>query len=180
MKRDIKKIRRDEVTRDPIFILQSRDIVFLNHKDYVSADEECESGYWILYATNRDNEAEQEYFEGNADCNGNLPEPPKYFLDPEGILERGDAQEVWRTESVWLTREEATIWAENHAYRFSKGWRVYCLCAEGQLAKLLHVEDTDLLGRLKRWLNCVIHLNWLLPVQSLTAERYVKELEEIE
>lgn len=180
MKRDIEKIRRDEVTRDPIFLLQSRDIVFSNREDYMSADGDYESGYWIHCLTNRDKEAEQKYFEGDADLDGTFPEPPTYFLDLEGVLERGDAQEIWKTESIWLTREEATVWAEEHEYRFRMDWRVFCLCAEGQLTKLLHVADTDLLGCLKRWLNCVIELNWLLPVQSLTAERYVKELDKTE
>ena len=46
----------------------------------------------------------------------------------------------WTTESVWFTREEAEAWATRHAYRFAEGWRVYCLCAEGALAKLLRAR----------------------------------------
>lgn len=43
----------------------------------------------------------------------------------------------WRTESVWLSREQGEAYGEAHAYNYRYGWRVYCLCAEGELAVLL-------------------------------------------
>lgn len=43
----------------------------------------------------------------------------------------------WRTESVWLTRDEAEAFARRHEYRWEK-WRVYCVPCEGELAKLLN------------------------------------------
>lgn len=45
--------------------------------------------------------------------------------------------DCWETESVWLTREEATIYAHAKHYNYPHGWRVYCVCAEGELAKLI-------------------------------------------
>lgn len=45
--------------------------------------------------------------------------------------------EEWLTESVWLDRAEAEAWGKSHDYRFADGWRVYAVCAEGELAKRL-------------------------------------------
>ena len=50
-------------------------------------------------------------------------------------------REQWHTESVWLDRDEAEQWAESHAYLFAHGWRVYSVCAEGELAKMLKRQD---------------------------------------
>jgi hypothetical protein len=44
----------------------------------------------------------------------------------------------WRTDSVWLSRGEAEAWGRRNQHNHPAGdWRVYCLCAEGALAKLL-------------------------------------------
>lgn len=51
------------------------------------------------------------------------------------------AIETWRTEAVWLDRDEAEEWGANHAYNYSEGWRVYGVPAKGQLAKLLRAQD---------------------------------------
>lgn len=47
----------------------------------------------------------------------------------------------WDTEYVFFTREEAEEWGRNHAYRY-KRWRVFCVCAKGELAKLLKARTT--------------------------------------
>lgn len=38
---------------------------------------------------------------------------------------------------VFFTREEAESWARARTYRWPAGWRVWCCCAEGDLAKIL-------------------------------------------
>jgi len=43
----------------------------------------------------------------------------------------------WLTDSVWLDRESAEAWGESVAHRYPDGWRVYSVCAEGDLALLL-------------------------------------------
>lgn len=42
----------------------------------------------------------------------------------------------WRTESVFLTRDEAERYAKATEYRYEK-WRVYCISCDGELAKIL-------------------------------------------
>jgi hypothetical protein len=44
--------------------------------------------------------------------------------------------EEWRTVSVFLTRDEATAFAEATKHRYDK-WRVYCIPCDGELAKIL-------------------------------------------
>lgn len=60
----------------------------------------------------------------------------------------------WRPEGVWLSRKEAEEYGEARAYRWKDGWRVYGLCAEGELAKLLKTicvgAGADFKGKPKR------------------------------
>ncbi len=43
----------------------------------------------------------------------------------------------WNTEHVFLTRDEAETFAKTKSHRWDK-WRVYCVPAEGQLARVLN------------------------------------------
>jgi len=57
-------------------------------------------------------------------------------------LEFGDwdhpcVTEQWLTEGVYLTREEATAYGNRKSYNYTDGWRVYGVCAEGELAELI-------------------------------------------
>ena len=45
--------------------------------------------------------------------------------------------EYWCTESVWLTREEATKYAKAHEYNYPSGWKVYAVCSNGRMAELI-------------------------------------------
>ena len=45
--------------------------------------------------------------------------------------------ESWHTEGVYLTREEATAYGKRRDYNFADGWRVYGVCAEGELVELI-------------------------------------------
>ena len=49
----------------------------------------------------------------------------------------------WDTESVWLDRDEAETFAKNHAYRWVDGWRIYGVCSEGALSKMLKRQDGE-------------------------------------
>ena len=45
--------------------------------------------------------------------------------------------EHWKTEHVFMWRDEAQRWMDARHYRWEYGHRVYCICAEGSLARLL-------------------------------------------
>ena len=104
------EIARKEATKDPIFLFQVREIVVINNDFTYSSDAET-----------------------FIDCYGGE-------YTEEKLLEMGEAVEKWRTESVWLYRDEAVSWGKNHDYRFSNGWRVYCVPAYGELAEQLKKE----------------------------------------
>lgn len=106
------EIARKEGSRDPIFLLQSRNIMCVDRSSY-EYDSDQES----------------------------LVDSEGHPVDDQDLLDRGDAVEVWTTESVWLDREEATAFAGDHSYRYPAGWRVYCDNAEGRLAELLKQND---------------------------------------
>jgi hypothetical protein len=59
----------------------------------------------------------------------------------------------WRTESVWLDRLEAEAWGKVKAHRWTDGWRVYGVCAEGDLAELLRGDRLNSIADLARQYN---------------------------
>jgi hypothetical protein len=54
---------------------------------------------------------------------------------------RQTARQAWRTETVFLTREEGEKWGKIHSYRW-KHWQVYCIPATGELATLIASAPT--------------------------------------
>ncbi len=50
---------------------------------------------------------------------------------------RFDGRGHWQTETVFLTREEAEEWGEDHSYRWPC-WRVYCVAAQGLINVVLN------------------------------------------
>ena len=52
------------------------------------------------------------------------------------------AIKTWQTDLVFLTRGEAEKYGESRSYNYQDGWRVYGVCAEGEMATVLkeHVE----------------------------------------
>lgn len=112
-----RKYPADEITRNPIFLLQSRQIIMTGEPKNANFDGEN----WVV--------------------NGGT-EDDYMSLTEDDLIEQECATPYWQTESVWFTRQEAERWAINHSYRFGNGrrgvdWQVYCLCAEGELAELL-------------------------------------------
>lgn len=49
--------------------------------------------------------------------------------------------ESWSTESVWLTREDATAFGERRSYRWPDGWRVYGVNADDSLADAIRKAE---------------------------------------
>jgi predicted nucleic-acid-binding Zn-ribbon protein len=69
----------------------------------------------------------------------------------------------WKTESVFLTREEAEAFGKAREYRWDK-WKVYCVPCDGELATILkNYEPTQLVAQPLR-LPC--DGRKFLPVQS--------------
>lgn len=112
-----RKYPESEITRDPIYLLQVR---------RVNVVEEPEDAEW----------------DGDNWIQGDLESEDSKILSEDDLIKQECAIVYWETESVWFTRDEAEIWGASHSYRFGEGrkgidWQVYCLCAEGELAKLL-------------------------------------------
>ncbi len=130
-----------EATRDAIFLFQSRRLI-LTAEPY--GWEWSDDGLCMIEsdASHSTEEEEKQFFEAEADRL--LPYEDRKHIDKPYInckdLWERDADEVletWITESVWLSREEATHYGECRAYNYTDGWRGYCVCAEGELAKLI-------------------------------------------
>ena len=72
---------------------------------------------------------------------------PEATRDPVFILQYRDKgrrpdSDRWRPVGVWFTREEAETFAAAHAHRWpddrhGKRWQVYCVPADGEMARLL-------------------------------------------
>lgn len=116
-----------EATRDAVFLFQRRVLNCVA----IPSGWEFEDGVFT--------QVEDEC--GDPIENGRELSPLEAYEEP--LLDEDDRPCIlahWQTERVWLSREEATAWGEAKHYNYREGWRVYCVCAEGELAKLL--KDT--------------------------------------
>ena len=126
-----------DFTRDPIFLLQSCNRQWTQMPDGLESDVESwyvtEPEYlddWIKPFIEWDEDdpssgyllMSEEFYKAAADVENDHGWPLIY--------------EEWRTESVFLTRQEATAYAEARKYRYDK-WRVYCIPCDGELARIL-------------------------------------------
>lgn len=125
-----------ECTGNVIFLLQSR---FLNLVDIPYGwefDDDCHS----LLMTEDDadystDEQEKQFLKWKS---GEYTElQPEISI--EQLYELNDEHfcEVWNTECVFLSREEGEEFAERTKYRYPQGYRVYGVCAAGQLVDLI-------------------------------------------
>jgi len=127
--------KNQECTRDPIFLLQVANRQWTQIPDGMGYDGDS---MWI--------ETEDE-----------VEDWIRPFLDKDGGVDFTDGfwREVekregdhgwplvyveWRTETVFLTRDEAEAWAKRREYRWPK-WRVYCIPCDGELAKILNAHE---------------------------------------
>ena len=107
-------IANQEATRDPIFLFQRRVINVIKEPDGYTTDGES---WW------------KDEDDGEEDISDKI--------DNKWLLRHECAIEYWHTESVYLTREEAEEYGRQRYYNYPDGWRVFCVCAEGELAKVL-------------------------------------------
>lgn len=118
-----------ESTRDPIFVL------LVDQAQLLDYDEDDRPDGWY-----RDDEGTLRIRAGEE----NDPENDERPTFDEIVACRDNELPITietRVESVWLTRQEADAWLDSHRYRFRAcdqvRARVYCVCAEGELASLL-------------------------------------------
>ncbi len=122
----------NECTRDPIFLFQVAIPKWTQVPDGLESDGE--SWYvteiddvegWVLEFLDEENQYidSEDLFTEAAEKQENDHGWPLVYLE-------------WRTETVFLTREEGEAHGKAHAYRWWK-WRVYCVPCDGALAKIL-------------------------------------------
>lgn len=112
-----------EITRDPIFLFQRRRWNLVSEpagwtwEDGGLCPEDCQ------------------HEDDSKDCGlSGFDTLNKRF--PEHIIS------WWDTELVFFTREEGEAFGRRKAYNYPDGWRVYCVCAQGDLAALLKTVTT--------------------------------------
>lgn len=127
-----------DCTRDPIYLLQIANRQWTQIPDgletdgeswYVSDKSDLED--WILPFI--------EWDKDDPEC-GYLSMSEEIYKEAEDMTNDHGWPLVyteWRTESVFLTRGEGEEYAKARSYRWDK-WRVYCVCCEGTLAKILN------------------------------------------
>lgn len=125
--------KQKDITRDPIFLFQVGTYRWNALPDGVSSDGES---IWI-------EEVEDcpqwlaEYLDNEGDLDGDAL---ARGIIKEGYTNNDDVPYCyleWRTEGVFLTRDEGESYGQSRAYRWDE-WRVYCVCAEGELARILN------------------------------------------
>lgn len=100
-----------DITKDPIFLFQCRDV------DYSAA---CAHGD----------------LDWDSDT-GTLHDLSGTEVSDDRAIADGMAVERWETITVFLTREEGEAWGRARAYNYTKGWRVFCVHATGDLSAVL-------------------------------------------
>ena len=125
---------RKEGTRDVIFLFQAAEFVWTHAEpQYRGADFDLEYGHdgegWAL---------------GTCDEKGlwgplpeDHPEATDGYLSVEELEDMECVVKVWRTEQVFLTREEGTDYGNARHYNYTDGWRVYGVCASPLLAEAI-------------------------------------------
>lgn len=108
---------REECARDVLFLFQLRTITWTDTPEGYEWDSDV-----MRKLPDNDNEDDPEE------------------MDDEEMLNRGSAVESWRTEGVYLSREEGESFGESKSYKYgekNKNWRVYCVPANGKLTDLI-------------------------------------------
>lgn len=111
------EIVSEEITSNPIFLLQRRRVV---------PNMECPAEY----------DSDREII---------VHPDTKEELDDDKLLDLGWGTITWLTEKVFVTREEGEEYGEAHKYNCGKGrkgtdWNVYCIPCEGELAQILNIR----------------------------------------
>lgn len=112
----------NEATRTPIFLFQRKVWALVNVPNGYDVDDE---GDVVPEGWEKRDER------GDALSWETLAETTKGEWDAPCAISH------WETERVYLTREEGERYGEGRAYNYPDGWRVYSVCAKGELAEAL-------------------------------------------
>ena len=113
-------ITREEITQDPIFLVQERVVI---------PTVGCEAEY-------------------SSDADMYIHPSTGEFVPDDYLISHDWAVAVWRTVSVTMSREEGeevgeTMFPKHRGYRKGIDWMVYCIPCDGSLAELLRKQDED-------------------------------------
>jgi len=133
--------KNNEGTRDPIFLLQ------VARRQWTQIPDGMESDSESMYVD--DSTEPPDWIKPFIDSDGNLIESEDFWRVAENTDNDHGWPMVyveWRTESVFLTRDEGERFARATEHRYDK-WRVYCLPCDGQLAQVLRdLPETQAVG----------------------------------
>ena len=131
--------KNNEGTRDPIFLLQVANRQWTQIPDGLESDGE----QWCVEDASELPEWIKPFIEweheDDGSPRGHLSMSEEMFKVAEDMTNDHGWPMLyteWRTESVFLTREEGEQYAKARSYRWDK-WRVYCIPCDGELAKIL-------------------------------------------
>lgn len=113
-----------EATRDPVFLLQGKRLIWTGMPDGWSTDGES---WWP------DDGSE----EGIGECEAYR----RFKDDTHGDYDIPYAIVEWDTVSVALSRAEGEAFFKRQEYNYVLGWRVYCIPCDGKLAEFLKTHD---------------------------------------
>ncbi len=113
--------KKTEATESPIFLFQSKSMV---------PSFDCANAHML---------ADQARYDQEIALGRDGDELPRTYCS--------SCEVVWRTERVFLTREEGENFGKAKHYNYTEGWRVYCVPCAGQLAKLLHALNKEAVMR---------------------------------
>jgi hypothetical protein len=110
--------RKNEALAHPIFLFQKRDY-FL----FAEPEDHFHDGEGII--------------EGEVIDNCWHPKEGAEYLTWQQLVDLDCAREVWNTDRVFLSREEAEAYGKRYDYNYGNGWRVYAVPCTGVLANIL-------------------------------------------
>jgi hypothetical protein len=122
-----------EAQKDPIYLLQRRDYNLTCRPLWLGYDGD---GYWIefQYIPDHVDVAEWQFYTKGEIDEQLLFEYLCSYCKDDAIA----AVENWVTRYVFLTRDEAEHYGKMYEHNCPFGWRVYCISACGELAKILN------------------------------------------
>jgi len=129
----------NECTRDPIFLLQVGRRLWTQIPDGIETDGES---MWVEDADDLPDWITPHIKDGAVN---ETAEFWKACEDAENDHGWPLVYVEWRTESVFLTRDEAERYAKATEYRYEK-WRVYCIPCDGELARILKDYEPAIVG----------------------------------
>lgn len=119
----IKDRQGDDATRDAIYLFQTKQWVVLPEiTDFGEHGITMSDDYDLTWDDKKDEDGEP------------------LTVTNEELEGMGLQAHVWRTESVFASRQEAKAWGDRRPYAWGlegEGWRTYSVCAEASLAEFL-------------------------------------------